>query len=163
MPTIPYSTEEDFLTGKIPIPQYIDQDKILADTADEMDSHIGFIYKTPVDMTETPGTTSRPARLLLKRISAHLSSGRLIMAADSSGQNQELQSYGIYLVREAMSALAEIKNGNIILDGAEKVPAAQDVATGPLIANVDAESNVEAFYDRVANPKYYFSTPPIVL
>lgn len=150
-----YSEVTDLLTGDIPLPVYLDVNKVLADAADEIDSHLGFIYVTPVDMTDN-GPTVRPARLLLKRISVHLSSGRIIMAADAGGQNMQLQAYGRYLIGEAQAALAAIENGTIDLEGAIRLPSAATDPTGPLIHNVDAESNVEAFYDRLANPAYSF-------
>lgn len=152
MPT--YSDKDDLLTGNVPLPPYIDVNQFIQDAADEIDSHLGFIYKTPIQMDEN-GPVSRPARLLLKRISAHLSSGRLIMALDSSGQNEQLHNYGIYLVNEATSALRQIAEGKIRLDGAE-LPEDETTAApnGPLISNLDSESQVEAFYDRIANPAY---------
>lgn len=160
--TTPYSTPEDFLTGDIPLPPYIDPNKVCLDARDEIDSHIGFIYETPLDVTEG-GPLSRPARLLIKRISAHLSSGRLIMAADSSGQNEELHNYGIYLVNQAMDALNAISQGKIVLDGATKKDDDEKVATAPLISNLDAVSQVEAFYGMVTNPTWPYVQPPVVL
>lgn len=146
-----YSTKDDLLLGSIPLPAYIDVDKAIQDAADEIDSYIGFTYKTPINMDEASPVV-RPARLLIKRISAHLSSGRIIMSLDSSGQNDELHQYGLYLVNLALEALAEIKAGRALLDGAEKVPSGEGNATVPLISNLDETSQVEDFYKLVTEP-----------
>lgn len=147
MPT--YSSDADLMLGEIPLPRYIDKEKVIQEATDEIDSHIGFAYKTPVDMTEN-GPVARPARLLLKRIAAHLSSGRIIMAIDSSGQDDELQAYGIYLIREAQKELKSIVNGGIELTGAERAPRSESGrVTAPLINNIDPYSQVEAFYSAI--------------
>lgn len=143
-----YSQATDLLLGDIPLGRYIDKEKFIKDAADEIDGMIGSLYQTPIDMTDN-GPVSRPARLLLKRISAHLSSGRLIMAMDASGQDEELQKYGIYLVREAEKLIKQIMSGAIELDGAEKIERGDGEATTPLINNLDERSRVEAFYNGV--------------
>lgn len=142
-----YSLDSDLLTGNVPLPEYIDVPKALTDAADEIDSQIGFLYNTPVSMDET-GPVSRPARLLLKLISAHLSSGRIIMAVSSAQQSEELHNYGLYLVTFANERLKAIAEGKILLDGAAPAAEADGDPTGPLIYNVDPESNVESFYGR---------------
>ena len=152
---MPYSAVADLLTGQVPTPSYLDPQKYVTDASDEIDSFIGHIYVTPVDVTEV-GTTSRPARLLLKRINNWLASGRLLMAASAGNQKLEINAYAEHLVREATQALNAIASGDVVLAGAIRLVTEEEVATGPLIHNVDAESNVEAFYDRIANPAYTF-------
>jgi hypothetical protein len=122
------------------------------DAADEIDSKIGFVYSTPVDMSD-PGPTSRPARLLLKRLNVFLASGRMLLAVASPGEEDQLHQYGLYLVKEATNTLDMIANGKIILDGATTIDTTQP-PTVPLIDNLDSESQVEAFYDRISNPLY---------
>lgn len=144
-----YSNSEDLLTGNIPLPAYVDVDKTLQDTADEIDSHIGFLYKTPIDITEQ-STVVRPARLLLKRISTHIASGRIMMAAAAS--DDEVHKYGAYLLRQGLDALKQIVAGKIVLEGAELIDADESVAHAPLIGNLDEESQVEAFYEHMRTP-----------
>lgn len=149
---MPYSAKTDLLTGNIPLPSYVDADKYVADAADEIDSYIGFIYKTPVDVTEQ-GPTSRPARLLLKRLNNFLASGRLMMAAAAAQEDTEQHAYARRLVGEALDSLKMIAEGKISLDGAEPAPASSDAKQNvPVILNKDVESNVDAFYDRITNP-----------
>lgn len=158
---MPYSEESDLLVGDMPLPKGMRPQKYVDDAGDEIDSVIGFIYKTPVPMLDTSPVV-RPARLLLKRLNNMLASGRLIMAMTTGGQRLELHAYGADLVRQALITLTQIGNGEILLAGAEMldpVEGEDPAFTGPQIYNVDEESNVEAFYDRVANPNYLFLTP----
>lgn len=152
-----YSAPGDLLMGKIPLPSYIDPQKVVDDAADEMDSKIGFLYQTPVDINELSSQLVRPARLLLKRINNNLATGRLILAIASPEENKNLHAYGWALVTEATKALECIAEGEVKLDGAPLVDTSGgEAVTTPLIDNLDAESNVEAFYDRLANPNYVY-------
>jgi hypothetical protein len=156
---VTYSAVEDLLVGATALPKALVPQMYVDDAANEIDSIIGFIYKTPVDISET-STAVRPVRLLLKRLNNHLATGRLITAMSSNSQRTDLQPYGASLIREVLAVLQQIQSGDLVLDGAERVPPADgSVAnpTGPQIFNVDSESQVEAFYDRIANPNYCFA------
>lgn len=154
-----YSEESDLLIGDIPLPRGLRPQKYVDDATNEIDSFIGFIYQTPVDVTEA-SLVARPARLLLKRIANQLASGRLIMAQSTGSQRMELHAYGARLVNEATAVLRQIANGEILLPGALPVDGVDEGNfTGPQIANLDPESNVEAFYNRIANPTYFYGYP----
>jgi hypothetical protein len=150
-----YCSTSDLLIGDIPTPDYVNVQKFVDDAADEIDSKIGFVYETRVDMTEG-GHTSRPARLLLKRINAFLASGRLLMSVDTGGEDTQVHAYALKLVNDATEALSLIANGQITLEGAEKIASGSTTDHVPIIYNKDTESNVDAFYDRIANPDYVF-------
>jgi hypothetical protein len=156
-----YCEESDLLIGDIPVPTYLKKDDYIQAAADEIDSHLGFIYKTPINVSED-GPLVRPARLLLKRIAAHLASGRLIMAQDSSGQNEELHQYGLYLVNQAMEAIQAIKSGQVKLEGALPAEGEKQSASVPLISNLDPVSNVEAFYGMVTSRDPFANPRPIL-
>lgn len=157
MPVMPrsvvYSAEEDLLLGNIPLPSYASAEKFINDAADEIDSVLGFLYVTPIDMSDG-GTVLKPARLLVKRISNWLATGRLVLAVAAGGEQRELHAYGADLVKQATILLEKLGAREIILEGAD--PVDNDIATfvGPQIYNKDPESNVEAFYDRVTDPRY---------
>ena len=158
---VAYSASSDLLTGSIPTPAYLDLDKVVQDAADEIDSKLGHIYTTPFDVSNT-GPLSRPARLLLKRINNFLATGRLILQVASPEEDSRLHAYGWSLIQEANAALAAIAAGEISLTGAQVLPPV-DGEVGPpvsvpLISNLDPESNVEAFYDRVSNPNYSYGS-----
>lgn len=152
---MPYSTTDDMLTGNIPAPAagLLSPAKFVNDAADEIDAAIGHIYQTPVDMTEEGGV-SRPARLVLKRISNFLASGRYMMAAAAGSQLTEIHAYALKLVEDATASLDAIARGDVVLEGAVRLGDQEESFTGPQIYNEDTESNVEAFYNRVANPNY---------
>lgn len=151
-----YCTEADLVLGDIPTPSYLNVTKVIDDAADEIDSKIGYIYTTPVNVS-SPGPLERPARLLLKRINAALATGRLILAVASPEEKSSLHAYGYNLVREANGAIRAIVDGEIVLEGATlENPPPADLGT-VMITNVDSESQVEAFYDRIANPDYSYT------
>lgn len=153
-----YCETDDLLLGNIPLPSYINSQKVIDDAADEIDSKVGYLYTTPLDVSD-PGPLARPARLLLKRINSHLASGRLILALASPEENRNLHAYGWSLVKESLVALDALASGEIVIEGA--VPAAgaaTPAVTAPMIYNEDSESNVEAFYNRIADPHYVYLT-----
>jgi len=141
------------LIGNMPLPTYIDRDKILTAARDEIDTAIGFLYVTPVNIEDSPDNPLvRPARLLLKQISIYLSSGRTIMAAATGSGDSRTHAYGRYLVNQGLELLKQIASGAIILEGAPKIEAENPEPTGPMIANVDDTSLVEQFYNNAMTP-----------
>ncbi len=142
-----YSLTSDLLVGNVPLPSYVDKQKFVDDAANEIDSKIGYIYTTPVDVSDS-GPVSRPARILIKRISNYLASGRLLMTVDVTEEKNSVHAYAARLIREATDALTLIARDSITLDGAPRVNTSVR-PTVPLIANLDSESNVEAFYNRI--------------
>ena len=147
-----YSTTNDLLLGGIPIPAGLQAQKFVNDAADEVDSQIGMLYITPVDVNSS--TLVRPVKLLLKRLNNFIATGRLILAVTSNNEDDRLHAYGLSLLKEANEALHMIASGQVVLDGAPVTDANVPRVSVPLIGNLDSESNVEAFYDRIANPTY---------
>jgi len=119
--------------------------------ADEIDSKIGFVYATPVVLSDAI-PEQRPGYLLLKKINSWLAMGRCILAASTGNSDDQLHQLGEYYVREALSALDAIANGQITLVGATPVNEQEDKSTGPMIANVDDASLVESFDSVFGNP-----------
>lgn len=153
-----YCNTTDLLTGNIPTPAALDTQKIVNDAADEIDSQIGFVYKTPINVEDVVwNPVVRPVRLLLKRLNVNLATGRLVLAADAAGEEDKLHAYGWSLIREVNAALKSIARGDITLEGAELVDDTFVSPTAPLIYNEDPESSVEAFYNRIANPSYSYA------
>jgi hypothetical protein len=135
------------------------KEQYVNDAADEIDSKIGFVYETRVDTSDT-STVVKPVRLLLKRLNVFLASGRLLMAAAAAKEETQVHAYALSLVREAEATLEMIAKGQLPLDGALKVDAGTtENLTGPMQYNKDTESNVDAFYDRIANPRYWYPYP----
>lgn len=154
-----YCSTADLMIGDISTSAALDPAKYVADAADEIDSHIGFRYVTPIS-TETPPTPA-PVVLLLKRLNAHLATGRLILAATVLQEDVKLNAYGQSLVDSVLLSLALISSGQMVLVDVPPAPGNSADTLNPhvpLVSNGDGESAVDAFYDRVANPNYSFVT-----
>ncbi len=157
-----YCVVGDLLHGSIPLPTYLSVQKFVDDAADEIDSKLGFIYDTPINVQDTPeNPVVRPVRLLLKRLNAFLATGRLLLAVDAGHETDRVHAYGYSLIQEAQLTLEQIAQGQIKLEGVPVLTELEGASiTAPLISNLDTESNVEAFYDRIANPDYVFGLTP---
>lgn len=147
-----YSQVGDMLLGDIPSPK--DAEKWVQDATDEIDSKLGLRYVTPIVVDETVAA-NRITTLLLKRISNYLASGRLVCAKAASGSQQEVHQYGMSLLREALLALDALASGEMTLPGATFLDSDDVGQSGPIINNLDAESNVESFYNMVQTPSPY--------
>lgn len=144
------------MIGEIPLPAYISAESFMDNAADEIDTYIGRIYQTPV-VVGTTDPSERPTRLLLKRLNQHLAAGRIILAVDASGENDNLHAYGRDLVGKVLEALNCIAEGEIALPGADPNDTDANSLAGPAIRNEDAVSQVNSFYEymNVANyPPY---------
>ncbi len=156
MATEPYCELADLLMGNIPVPS--DAQKYIDQAADEIDSKIGMKYATPVVVDSSP--ESRPTTLLLKRINTWLATGRMILARDAGGEDDQLHQYGLYLVNEATAALNAIVDGSVTLPGATPVTPDDNLSSAPIISNVDNTSAVESFGEVFGNPASQALTAP---
>lgn len=149
-----YCVDNDLLLGNIPAPDALSKTQFIQDAADEIDSRIGMRYLTPVDLADPD--LARPVKLLLKRLNVFLATGRLILAATSNNEDDRLHAYGLSLINDALETLEAIAQGRFLLEGVDPAPGYSAQVSVPLIYNEDAESAVEAFYNRVANPTYVY-------
>lgn len=157
-----YCVTADLLIGDISTSAQLDPVKYVNDAADEIDSKIGFRYATPVPTTGADAAP-RPVLLLLKRLNSHLASGRLILAATISANQEELNAYGASLVNDAQITLEAIASGEQRLPGAPPNPDLAPTEDAPLLTpilmnNLDPVSQVESFYDAMTGPSQ-FSSP----
>lgn len=145
-----YSEADDLLLGELTFPDQKILQKYVQDAADEMDSKLGFTYVTPIVID--PSGEYRASALLLKRISNFLATGRLILANAASREDQYLNAYGKSLIVEATEALNALLTGTMPLPGAVPINTDTTGATGPIINNLDPQSNVESFYAFATDP-----------
>lgn len=143
-----YCTSEDLLLGNVPTPTTAD--KYVADAADEMDSMLGLQYVTPIVLDEN-NPKQRSGFLLLKRINAWLATGRLLMALDAAGEDDQVHQYAERLLRDALSAISQITDGSILLPGADPVNEDARRPTGPMASWGDDTSPVEAYQETFGN------------
>lgn len=147
----PYAAPEDLVLGSVPLPTDGSATKYLNDAADEIDSIIGARYAIPV-VVDTNQPDQKPVALILKKINAWLASGRLVMAADASGADDQIQQYGLYLVNEAYKTLQQIATGQLVLPGIALANPEAVKNTGPVAAFADSASLVEAHVEVFGNP-----------
>lgn len=153
-----YSEVADLILGDIPEPK--DAIRWVQDATDEIDSKLGMRFVTPIVIDETV-VAYRATILLLKRINNWLASGRLIVSKAASGEMQQLNAYGAYLLTQGEAALNELVKGDLPLPGLTPLESDDVGASGPIIGNVDAQSNVESFYTFVTTPRPFGSDPMI--
>lgn len=153
---VTYCEVTDLIFGNIPVPA--NAQKFVSQASDEMDSQIGLRYATPV--VTSGSTEQRPTQLLLKRVAIFLATGRCILAVGSAGEDNGVHQYGLYLIQQAEKVLKEIVDGKVILPGVELSTSTPNKSSGPLIAQVDNASAVEAFVDVFGNPASNSITRP---
>lgn len=146
---MPYSTPDDLLFGAVPPPQNLDHWIQVAD--DEIDASIGRIYVTPVAFPVS--TEARPAKLLIKKVSSMLATGRAIMAIDAGSEEGNVNQYANYLIKEACRIIEAVSSGDITLDGVQML-SPDDTTSAPKVYNVDTESLVESFYGNFQAPPW---------
>lgn len=143
-----YCGVEDLLLNSVQLSTSLSRQRFVDDAADEIDSYLGWRYITPIDVLEG-SAIPRPVRLTLKRVNAHLASGRLVLAAAMSSEDDDLHAYGRSLVNESLKTVREMAEGSEFLPG---VPVEEGndrkISGGPLLVTEDPVSLVDGFYDR---------------
>jgi hypothetical protein len=160
---MPYCADGDLLiTSDLPLPQGVNRSSYVQMAADEIDMMISRYYKTPVVFnTAELQEKFKPTLLLLKHVNIKLATGRIILAVDAAGENQQVHAYGASLVAEAMRLLEAIVNRDIILEGADgNSNEPSEIATArAIVYQLDATSGVEDFYAMTQNDFSNLLTP----
>lgn len=123
--------------------------------SDEIDSYLSSIYVTPLPYSTADSGQLRRTSLILNQVCTELASGRAILGAAGSKQDDQVHAYGRWLVDRAHKRLDKIMSGEVKLDGTGVVRVDQSSKTqGPLVSNM-FESQVGLFYGQrpgFANP-----------
>lgn len=143
-----YSEVGDLVFGAIPTAQQ-DLTSWITRADEEIDAEIGTIYVTPLSFPMS--TEARPGKLLIKKISYQLATGRAIMSMDAGSEENNIHQYGFYLIKEALAALKCIKDGDVILPGVQ-ILNPEDATSAPQVYNVDSSSAVEDFFGTFNSP-----------
>lgn len=145
-----YCAVGDLRLGDIAYPSYLGtKEQRIQGAAKEIDTAIGHIYVTPVDIPDPiPNDATRPSYLALEKINWLIASGRIILDMAAAGEQDNLHAYGKSMLKEGLDMLCAIASGEVKLPGVETLPTPEGQInyTGPVIQNEDPESLVEAFY-----------------
>lgn len=152
-----YCEPTDLILGDTRLPTSINAQEFVNEAADEIDAAIGYYYITPIVVDDNP--VNRPTTLLLKTINRWLASGRLILTLSRTGEDNTLDALGKYYVNMAVARINDICSNKITLIGAQQTDQA-DSFKGPVIANAEPVSLVDAFYGHFNTPSIGYPLPP---
>lgn len=110
--------------------------------SEEIDMMVGRVYSLPLVLK--PGSTDQ---LLIKKICRFITTGRVLMAASSAQETNQVHKYASYLLIQAQNALDAIVAGKLKLN--DQTPAEnteQDYDSGPTIFLSDEDSFIRGFY-----------------
>lgn len=132
-----YCDATDLLLGDIPLPQ--STPAFINAAGDEIDIRLGVNYQLPI------ANDAERALLILKRISILIASGRLMMAASAHAEDQQVNAYGTYLLKQGHELLDAVAAGEITLP---EVPKLEEYTEGnaPSILNEDDFPAIDLFY-----------------
>lgn len=131
---------------------------------EEIDSRIGRLYRTPIDVSES-SSVDRSVKLLIKSVAIHLASGRLVMRLTDVGQDSVPNAYGKYLITQAYDVLNEILSGDIVLVGVpapDVDPGERPAIASPqmLAANAVEPVSLDGFQDYMKFDPFRWAVPP---
>lgn len=135
-----YCVKADLLVGDMPVSDAAATQFINIAT-DEIDSRLGVRYVMPLTGGADPHAT-----LAVKRVCILLATGRLLMAHAVGGEDQQVNAYGLYLLREADSLLRGLELGEPPLVGVDVRPGLESTGTGPVVLQQDLVSPIDSFY-----------------
>lgn len=150
-----YCEVSDLLIGDLILPVEIDPAKYITSAAEEMDSRIGLLYETPIEIDDADQEKYRATITFLRSINTRLASGRILMAAASALELTTVHAYARNLVEGALADLKLIEDRKYILQGAKENtnPPEAYVSSRAYSYNQDPVSAVDAFY-AVVDPAY---------
>lgn len=154
-----YCTAEQVDIGNIMLPRGFNKQYFIDQASDEMEAELGKTYKLPLTLSvthdENGNAIANPLddpnswiSKLLNKINRYLAIGRIVISAASGGEDNSLNSYGYYHIKQANDALASLVNRTIELPfqladiNADKLP------SGPSVDNREAASFVDSFYQQ---------------
>lgn len=147
-----YCTTDGVEIGNVPLPRGFNKQYFVDQAADEIDTELGKTYKLP--LTPVPSYTGNPltdgswTQKLLEKINRYLAIGRIMINAASPGEDNSLNSYGYYHIKQANDALAAIVKRDIELPFVLIDKDVNKLPPGPNIQNREPASFVDAFYQQ---------------
>ncbi len=152
-----YCVVEDLLLGDVTVGGTVNRQLYVDQAAEEMDSKLGWIYKTPIDLDGAPAdppdqpealpALPRHEALLLKVINAKIATARLIMAVSINEEGNSVHAYALRLLKEGNDELLLIANGAVLLSAPRNESTPDEISRVPGIINEDIESLLDPFYN----------------
>lgn len=130
----------------IRLPQGVTWDSLAEAAANEVDSHLGTRYITPLVASAADPETKATA-YWLQNVSSMIAAARLMLSTAAPGSQDTANNYGKYLLQNAMTLINDVLSGKVDLQGVEEVGAGNDGIRGATIINQDQYSQVDLFYD----------------
>lgn len=162
-----YCQVEDLLLGDVTVGGSINRQLYVDQAAEEMDSKLGWIYKTPIDLdgaTANPPTIPetipplpRHEALLLKTINAKIATARLIMAVSINEEGNAVHAYALRLLKEGNDELIMLANGTILLSAPRSESTPDEISRVPGVVNEDVESLLDPFYNTVNRSRPWYA------
>ena len=153
-----YSHPDDLLVGtNIALPRMLSREAFVRDAAREIDSRLGFRYRTPLRFMRTLPTGERievdpsdpsthtPTFLTIQRLSNNIASGRLLLAIAAPGEDNTLNAYAMKLLRDAEGIFSQIDSGKIALELAPRDEVSETRGSRMRVAGPDPYSRVEGY------------------
>lgn len=166
MTSTAYCKVEDLLLGDVTIGASVNRQLYVDQAADEMDSKLGWIYVTPIDVDGAeagPGgvppavpALPRHQALLLKTINAKIATGRLIMAVSINEEGTAVHAYALRMLKEGNDELLLIANGNLLLEASRTETPAVEASRVPGVHNLDPESLLDPFYNTTNHSRPWY-------
>lgn len=155
-PLVAYCDTADLIIGDIPLQAGV-SDSYVVNAALEIDSYLAGIYVTPITANLEEDPRGQQTMLVLKKINAHLASGRILTSLAAGGEDNQTHAYGLLLLKQSHEALAQLATGAPDLYGAVKHTVTNESHGRGAVYGTDAYSQVDVFYDTampggIANP-----------
>jgi hypothetical protein len=121
---------------------------------DEINQRLGVIYVLPPG----PGASVN-ALLTLKRLAILVATGRGMMAQPAAGEDNGVNAYGEYLLRDAEKLFCDLIDGTLDLIGVDKLPELATSGNAPTVVWEDSVAPVDAFYGFAVRGEFTTYTP----
>lgn len=138
-----YCTPEDIRLDDPPEGVVIE--RLIAAGAEYMDGYLGQVYQLPI-VLDPQLSSHKGDHALLSRLNQYLAAAFYYRERTADKKSDEDHKYGRALYDEARQELSRISAGRTVIESAEPLHPEDGQPNGPLVANRDAGSFVDAFY-----------------
>lgn len=146
------------IIGNLPVASGITTQDFIDSAEAEMHTYMIGLYNVPIEIKSSVATTTSGVTTnILQSINQDLAGGRLILALDTTMENEQIHGYAEYLVENAIKKLEDIRNQKMLLIGATlDEDKTDDKARFGIVSSSspDSSSYFNRDYKEIANPQY---------